>query len=60
MPNTNPVNDDANVTAYILAKAAEANLARVYPDRRRLARLEGRVARRHRGAEAGRLRGDHR
>jgi dihydroorotase len=31
MPNTVPVNDDANVTAYILAKAAEANLARVYP-----------------------------
>jgi dihydroorotase len=31
MPNTNPVNDDANVTAYILAKAAEAGLARVYP-----------------------------
>lgn len=31
MPNTNPINDDANVTAYILAKAAEANLARVYP-----------------------------
>jgi dihydroorotase len=31
MPNTNPINDDANVTAYILAKAAEAHLARVYP-----------------------------
>jgi dihydroorotase len=31
MPNTTPVNDDGNVTAYILAKAAEANLARVYP-----------------------------
>ena len=31
MPNTTPVNDDANVTAYILARAAEANLARVYP-----------------------------
>ncbi len=31
MPNTSPVNDDANVTAYILAKAAEAGLARVYP-----------------------------
>ncbi len=31
MPNTQPVNDDANVTAYILAKAAEAGLARVYP-----------------------------
>jgi dihydroorotase len=31
MPNTNPVNDDANVTTYILDKAREANLARVYP-----------------------------
>ena len=31
MPNTSPVNDNANVTAFILAKAAEASLARVYP-----------------------------
>jgi dihydroorotase len=31
MPNTNPVNDGANVTTYILDKAREANLARVYP-----------------------------
>ena len=31
MPNTNPVNDTANVTTYILDKAREANLARVYP-----------------------------
>jgi dihydroorotase len=31
MPNTSPVNDNANVTLLILAKAAEANLARVYP-----------------------------
>jgi dihydroorotase len=31
MPNTVPVNDNAGVTAYILQKAAEANLARVYP-----------------------------
>ena len=31
MPNTTPVNDDANVTAYILAKATAAGLARVYP-----------------------------
>src|SRR5687767_3444991 len=31
MPNTVPVNDSANVTSLILAKAAEANLARVYP-----------------------------
>jgi dihydroorotase len=31
MPNTMPVNDNANVTSLILAKAAEANLAHVYP-----------------------------
>ncbi|HVD05443.1 MAG TPA: amidohydrolase family protein, partial [Gemmatimonadaceae bacterium] len=31
MPNTTPVNDNAGVTGYILAKSAEANLARVYP-----------------------------
>jgi dihydroorotase len=31
MPNTVPVNDGANVTALILAKAAQAKLARVYP-----------------------------
>ncbi len=31
MPNTDPVNDHAGVTEQILRKAAEANLARVYP-----------------------------
>src|SRR5213593_856415 len=31
MPNTSPVNDNAGVTEYILKKAAEAHLARVYP-----------------------------
>jgi dihydroorotase len=31
MPNTVPVNDNAGVTGYILQKAAEANLVRVYP-----------------------------
>src|SRR5712691_1858269 len=31
MPNTNPVNDNAGVTGYILARAADADLARVYP-----------------------------
>src|SRR5687767_1368844 len=31
MPNTAPVNDNANVTTLILSKAAEAGLARVYP-----------------------------
>jgi dihydroorotase len=31
MPNTDPVNDNAGVTEYVLKKAAAANLARVYP-----------------------------
>jgi dihydroorotase len=31
MPNTNPVNDNAGVTELILRRAAEAQLARVYP-----------------------------
>lgn len=31
MPNTSPVNDNAGVTQHILKKAADANLARVYP-----------------------------
>jgi dihydroorotase len=31
MPNTHPVNDNAGVTQFILKKAAEAGLARVYP-----------------------------
>jgi dihydroorotase len=31
MPNTSPVNDTAAVTRYILTRAAEAGLARVYP-----------------------------
>jgi dihydroorotase len=31
MPNTSPVNDNANVTSLILSKAAEAGQARVYP-----------------------------
>ncbi len=31
MPNTDPINDHAGVTGYILAKAAQAGLARVYP-----------------------------
>lgn len=31
MPNTNPVNDNASVTELILARAAAAGLARVYP-----------------------------
>jgi dihydroorotase len=31
MPNTRPVNDNAGTTAFILKKAARANMARVYP-----------------------------
>lgn len=31
MPNTVPVNDSTSVTQFILKRAAEANLARVYP-----------------------------
>ncbi len=31
MPNTSPVIDNAGVAEYVLKKAAEANLARVYP-----------------------------
>ena len=31
MPNTQPANDSAAVTEFIRARAAEANLARVYP-----------------------------
>jgi dihydroorotase len=31
MPNTVPVNDNAGVTEYVLKKAADAGLARVYP-----------------------------
>src|SRR6266550_2466536 len=43
MPNTSPVNDNAGVTEYILKKAVDANLARVYPI--------GAVSRRQRGEE---------
>ncbi|MFA5755824.1 MAG: amidohydrolase family protein, partial [Smithellaceae bacterium] len=31
MPNTLPVNDNRSVTEFILRKAAEANLANIYP-----------------------------
>ena len=31
MPNTSPVNDNAGTTEFMLKRAAEANLARVYP-----------------------------
>src|SRR6187549_3503856 len=31
MPNTDPINDQASITEFIMARAKEANLARVYP-----------------------------
>ena len=31
MANTDPVNDNASITRYILERAAQANLARIYP-----------------------------
>src|SRR5262245_57856149 len=31
MPNTNPINDNANVTTYIMDRARTEGLARVYP-----------------------------
>jgi dihydroorotase len=31
MPNTDPINDTASVTEFILKRAAETGLARVYP-----------------------------
>ena len=31
MPNTDPINDHAGITQFVLKKAAEAGLARVYP-----------------------------
>jgi dihydroorotase len=52
MPNTEPVNDHAGITEYILKKAAEAGQARVYPI--------GAVSRGSRGeqlADIGELRG---
>jgi dihydroorotase len=43
MANTRPVNDDVSVTRFILARAAEAGLARVYPAAAITMGLEGRV-----------------
>jgi dihydroorotase len=42
MPNTHPVNDNARITAFILEKAAEAGMARVYPVGAISEELEGR------------------
>jgi dihydroorotase len=44
MANTLPVNDDASVTQFILARAAQAGFARVYPVAAITKGLEGRVA----------------
>ena len=60
MPNTDPVNDHAGITQFILKKAAEAGLARVYPIGAVSLGLEGRAARRARRAEGRRLRRLHR
>ena len=43
MPNTRPVNDNANVTEYILVRAAKAGLARVYPAAAITLGLEGKA-----------------
>jgi len=43
MANTRPVNDDTSVTQFILARAAQAGLARVYPVAAITKGLEGRV-----------------
>ena len=60
MPNTDPVNDHPGITELILKKAAEANLARVYP----IGAVSIGVARRADGgarrAEGRRLRRVHR
>jgi dihydroorotase len=42
MPNTNPVNDNCEITELILSKAARANFARVYPVGAISVGLEGR------------------
>jgi len=43
MANTRPVNDDASVTRFILARAARAGLARVYPVAAITKGLDGRI-----------------
>lgn len=43
MANTRPVNDDESVTQFILARAAEAGLARVYPVAAITKGLDGRI-----------------
>ena len=60
MPNTDPVNDHPGITELILRKAAEANLARVYPDRRGLDGVARRADVGARRSEGRRLRRVHR
>ena len=43
MANTRPVNDNANLTQYIISRAAKADLARVYPAAAITQGLDGRV-----------------
>ena len=43
MPNTRPVNDNVNVTEYILVRAVKADLARVYPAAAITLGLEGKA-----------------
>jgi dihydroorotase len=43
MANTRPVNDNANLTQYIIGRAAKADLARVYPAAAITQGLDGRV-----------------
>ena len=56
MPNTDPINDHAGITQFILKKAAEADLARVYPIGAVSLGSQGRAAGRARRAEGRRLR----
>ena len=58
MPNTDPVNDQASVTQFMLKRAAEAGLARVYPIGAVTLGSKGEAAGRDRRPQGGRLRRD--
>ena len=60
MPNTDPINDNAAVTEFIIKRAAETGLARVYPIGAVSIGSEGRAAHRDRRPAPRRLRRDHR
>ena len=60
MPNTRPVNDNAGVTDLILQEGGRRRPGPGLSHRRGVARAAGRAARRHRRAEARRLRGHQR